>query len=300
MRHLLALLLTINLASLGFQGKKRFLTDDLGDPFYLARPPQRIVSLAPNITEILFELGLEDRLVGVTRYCDYPSQAAKKEIIGGLVDPNLEKIEALKPDLIVAFRGNPLRILKKLKNLRFPVFVFETGTTLEDLFPMVEKLGRLTHQEEEAVALVQALEKKHQDIQDALEDVEEKPKVFLSLHGAALWTCGKGSFLNDLLVSAKAVNIAGEVPQKWLNLNREQLIHKDPEVIIILAKNMNAFTLARERLTTDSRLREISAIKENRIFFVDENETSRFGPRLLDALEDVARILHPRQFGRQD
>ena len=279
-----------------FQEGGEVLIDDFGHPFHLSSPPRRIISLAPNITEILFALGLADKIAGVTRYCDYPPQAAEKEKIGGLVDPNLEKIEALHPDLIIAFRGNPVGILNKLRNLRFPVFVLDIGKSLEALFLTIEKIGRLTRAEAQAALLLESLGKRAQDIQDSMRDVTSRPRVFLALHGQGLWTCGRDSYLNDLLEKARAVNIAGRMPQRWLNLNREQLIHENPEVIFIMAKNEAGFQEARQRLQKDSRLMTVSAIQSGRIHLLDENTASRFGPRLLDALRDMAIILHPEKF----
>ena len=295
----LILLLFLNSAALpagASQEKSDILFDDFGHPFPLGNPPRRIVSLAPNITEILFALGLADKIVGVTRYCDYPRQAAEKEKVGGLVDPNLEKILALHPDLIIAFRGNPIGILNKLRRLRFPIFVLDIGKSLEALFLTIEKIGRLTRAETEAARVLESLEKQAREIRDALKDVESRPRVFLALRGQGLWTAGRDSYLNDLLDKARAINIAGRMPQRWLNLNREQLIHENPEVIFIMAKDETGFREASQRLQTDSRLKSIGAIQNDRIHFLDENIASRFGPRLLDALREMATNLHPEKF----
>jgi iron complex transport system substrate-binding protein len=270
--------------------------DDFNTPFSLAGTPQRIVSLAPNITEILFALGLEDRIVGVTRYCDYPAEALQKEKIGGMVDPNLEKIQALRPDLIIGFRGNPLGVLGKLRNLHFPVFVLNLGSSLDGLYQTVEKIGRATQADEPAKKLVNKLREKHSAIRLALRDTLKKPRVFLSVYGQGLWTCGEGSYLNDLLIQAGGLNIAGKTERRWLQLNREHFIHENPEVIIIMAKDKESFSRARESFRADSRLKDVRAVKGNDIHLLDENIAGRFGPRLIDALEAVARILHPEIF----
>jgi iron complex transport system substrate-binding protein len=290
------LLLALAIAMAPPQEKTKILYDDLNSPFPVGPPPRRIISLAPNITEILFALGLGEKVVGVTRYCDYPPEAAGKEKVGGMVDPNLEKIEALHPDLIIAFRGNPLTVLTKLRNLHFPVFVLDTGRSFADLFLTIEKIGRLTQEEKQAERLLGNLKKKYQEAEQALGNVDQKPGVFLMLHGQGLWTCGRESFLNDLILKAKGTNIAGEIPRKWLQLSREQLIHENPDVIIIMVKDEALFSQARSRLLSDSRLKTIRAIENNKIRFLDEDIASRFGPRLLEALLETARILHPQQF----
>ena len=270
--------------------------DDFNTPFTLAGPPQRIVSLAPNITEILFALGLGGRIVGVTRYCDYPAQALQKEKIGGMVDPNLERIQALRPDLIIGFRGNPLGILGKLRNLRFPVFVLDLGSSLDGLFQTIEKVGRVTRADGPAAEVVANLREKHQAIRQALRNSSKRPEVFLSVYGQGLWTCGAGSYLNDLLIQAGGLNIAGKTGRRWLQLNREQLINENPDVIIIMAKDKERFSQAGESFRADSRLKDVQAVKDNNIHLLDENVAGRFGPRLIDALEAVARILHPEVF----
>ena len=270
--------------------------DDFNTPFELTAAPQRIISLAPNVTEILFALGLGDRVVGVTRYCDYPAEALEKDKIGGMVDPNLEKIQSLRPDLIVAFRGNPLGVLNKLRNLHFPVFVLNLGRSLDGLFETIEKTGRVTRTEDSARAIIADLKKKQEAIRLALGNILKKPKVFLSVYGQGLWTCGEEGYLNDLLVQAGGVNIAGKIRRRWLQLNREQLIHENPDVIIIMAKDKERFSQAGGLFRADPRLKDVRAVKDNNIHWLDENVAGRFGPRLIDALDTVARILHPEIF----
>ena len=270
--------------------------DDFNTPFALAEAPQRIVSLAPNLTEILFALGLGDRVVGVTRYCDYPPQALQKEKIGGMVDPNLEKIQSIRPDLIIGFRGNPLGVLNRLRSLHLPLFVLNLGSSLEGLFQTIEKVGRVTRADESAKTLVAGLKEKHQAVALALRDVSKKPKVFLSVYGQGLWTCGEGSYLNDLLIQAGGINIAGMIKRRWLQLNREQLIHENPDIIIIMAKDKERFSQAGESFRSDPRLKDVRAFKDSRIHWLDENIAGRFGPRLIDALDAVARIIHPEIF----
>lgn len=292
--HALFLLFSLNAVLLGNQQKT--IKDDLDFPFVMTSPPQRIISLAPNITEILFNLDLGEKVVGVTRYCDFPEKALKKEKIGGLVDLNLEKIIALKPDLIIGFRGNPLRTIERLRSLHLPLFVLEMGTDLETLFIIIEKIGMITQKEKKAQILVESLKKRYDKTQTKLRNVQHEPRVFLSIHGTGLWTCGKGSFLDDLVGKARGVNIAGNIPRKWLHYNREQLIHDNPEVIITLAKSQTEFSKVKDWIKKEAHLEGIRAVETDRIYFLDENLATRPGPRLIDALEKLARILHPQFF----
>lgn len=279
--------------------QEKIIKDDLGFPFDMTAPPQRIISLAPNITEILFALGLGEKVIGVTRYCDFPEDAMKKEKIGGMVDPNLEKIIALKADLIIGFRGNPLTTLERLRNLNLPVFVLDIGTTIESTLSIVKKIGTVTHTEKRAELLIQSLRERYEKILSALRDVKQEPKVFLSLHGTGLWTCGKESFLNDLVKKARGMNIAGNIQRKWLNYNREHLIHEDPEVIIILSKSEKEFLKTKKWIKNEAHLEGTKAVDADRIYFLDENLATRQGPRLIQALEELARLLHPQCFEKE-
>jgi len=279
--------------------QEKIIKDDLGFPFDMTAPPQRIISLAPNITEILFTLGLGEKVIGVTRYCDFPEDTMKKEKIGGMVDPNLEKIIALKADLIIGFRGNPLTTLERLRDLNLPVFVLDIGTTIESTLSIVKKIGTVTHTEKRAELLIQSLRERYEKILSALRDVKQEPKVFLSLHGTGLWTCGKESFLNDLVKKARGMNIAGNIPRKWLNYNREHLIHEDPEVIIILSKSEKDFLKTKKWIKSEAHLEGTKAVDADRIYFLDENLATRQGPRLIEALEELARLLHPQCFEKE-
>jgi iron complex transport system substrate-binding protein len=270
--------------------------DDQGIAFPLSAPPRRIVSLAPNVTEMLFALGLDAEIAGVTRYCDFPEAALWKTKVGGLVDPNLELIQSLSPDLVVAFRGNPLRTIERLRALGIPVFVLDIGRKLEALFPLIAKLGRVTRRDKEAAALASGLRAKLESISGRLAGITVEPRVFLALHGQGLWTCGRLSYLNDLIALSKGRNVAGDVERGWLHYGLEQLVHDDPEVIIVLARTPAEFERGRDKFLKDRRLRKVAAVRTGRIFFLDENVTSRFGARLAEALDVVARNIHPEGF----
>lgn len=281
------------------EAQETIIKDDLGFAFTITSPPRRIISLAPNITETLFALGLGEKVVGVTRYCDFPEDALKKEKIGGMVDPNAEKIIALKADLIIGFRGNPLTAIERLRNLNLPVFVLDAGTTIESTLSIVSKIGTVTHAEKRAELFVRSLRERYEKILAALRSVKQEPKVFLSLHGTGLWTCGKESFLNDLVNKARGVNIAGTIPRKWLNYNREHLIHENPEVIIILSKSKQDFLKTKKWIKSEAHLEGTQAVDSDRIYFLNENLATRQGPRLIEALEELACLLHPQCFEKE-
>jgi len=274
------------------------LKDDLGRPFPLPeRTPERIVSMAPNVTEILFALGLGNRVVGVTRFCDYPPEAQSIRKIGGLVDPNIEIIQSLDPGLVIAFRGNPLRLVDRIRKLGLPAFVLDIGQGLEALFPLIAKIGRVTRSEERADALAAGLRRRLEAVDAAMSGVGTRPKVFVLLYGQGLWTCGGESYVDDLIVRAGGTNVASFMPKKWVLYKREQILKDDPDVIFILARSREDFATGRDWLQRKAHVESVAAVRSGRIFELDENAASRFGPRLVDVLDLMARLLHPELFG---
>jgi iron complex transport system substrate-binding protein len=254
--------------------QSRVIVDDAGTVFTIAETPRRIVSLAPNITEILFALGLGDRVVGVTRYCDYPPAALEKDKVGGLLDPDLEKIRSLRPDLIIAFRGNPWDAIDRLRGLRLRVFVLDIGKTLADVPRTIATIGRITLRENEAAALVRSLEDKARALAQVLEAVARKPKVFIEIQGLG----------------------AAGIRRDWLEYSRERLLQDDPDIILVMARTEADFVRARAWFETQGGLKDIRAVRNGRVHRLDENAASRFGPRLYDALVEIARLLHPDLF----
>ena len=276
------------------------LKDDLGRPFPLPeRTPERIVSMAPNVTEILFALGLGDRVVGVTRFCDYPPEARSIRRIGGLVDPNIEIIQSLDPGLVIAFRGNPLRLVDRIRKLGLPVFVLDIGQGLEALFPLIAKIGRVTRSEERADALAAGLRKRLEAVDAAMSEVGTRPKVFVLLYGQGLWTCGGESYVDDLIGRAGGTNVASALPKKWVLYKREQILKDDPDVIFILARSGKDFATGRDWLLRKARVESVAAVRSGKVYELDENAASRFGPRLVDVLDRMARLLHPELFGER-
>jgi iron complex transport system substrate-binding protein len=277
---------------------QQVIKDDLGRPFPLpASTPRRIVSMAPNITEILFALGLGGRVVGVTRFCDWPPEAKAIPKIGGLVDPNVEIIRSLDPDLVIAFRGNPLRVVERIGKLGLPVFILDIGEGLDNLFPLIERIGRVTRTEGAAAGLAAKLRARVEAIDAGLRGVLSRPAVFVLLYGQGLWTCGGESYVNDLIARAGGTNAASSLPKKWVLYKRERIIKDDPGVVFILARSASDFAAGRVRFARMPGMDGIKAVKEGKIYELDENAASRFGPRLVEVLDRMAELLHPERFG---
>lgn len=272
------------------------IRDWRGKEFPAGLRPKRIISLAPNITEILFALGAANEVAGVTRYCDYPAEAAAKTKIGGFLDPDIERIREAAPDLIVAFRGNPLERIERLDALGLRVFVLDIGRRLDDIPPLVEAIGAAVGRPEEAAALRRRLEEKAGRVSAALAGLTVRPRVFLKLQGEGLWTCGRESYFTDLITKAGGASITAGIEKNWLEYGTENLLGAPPDVIVVLARSDGDFTRTRAWLCSRPGLRELAAVRSNRILKLEENAASRFGPRLFDSLEELARLLHPERF----
>ena len=253
--------------------------------------------MAPNITEILFALGLGGRVVGVTRFCDWPPETKGIARIGGLVDPSVEVVRSLDPDLVIAFRGNPLRLVERVRRLGLPVFDLDIGRGLDGLVPLIERIGRVTRTEARAAELASGLRARVGAVDEGLRGVAARPGVFVLLYGQGLWTCGGESYVDDLIARAGGRNVAAALPKKWVLYKRERIVEDDPEVVFIMARSAADFARGRDALVRMPGAGGIRAVKEGRIFELDENAASRFGPRLVDVLARVAGLLHPERFG---
>ena len=299
MNRRMRLLAALGAAALGILGPGRAQTgrpatvaDDAGGTFTLGETPRRIVSLAPNITEILFALGLGDRVVGVTRYCDFPPEARAREKIGGFIDPSVEKIRALAPDLVIAYRGNPWEVLNRLKALRTPVFILDIGQRLEAVPETIAKIGKITRREDEARALLASLDRTYRKAAAAAGRAVSRPRVFLSLSGKDLMTAGRASYLHDLIERAGGANVAAAVSKPWAAYSRERLVRDDPDVVVIMAPSAADFAAGRARFEAQPGLAALRAVRAGRVRFLDENTASRIGPRLYAAFAELVRIIH--------
>ncbi len=274
------------------------MRDDLGAMVELERYPSRIISLSPSNTEILFAIGAGDRVVGVTSFCDYPSEAKTKEIIGGYTNPNLERIVSLRPDLVLAAKGNPKTVVAKLRNLGIPVFAVDSRG-VRDLIGDIRRIGSLVGERERADSLCSGLMRRIDRITDKTSAIppERRPRVFWGGWKTPIFTAGPGSFVHELIEMAGGGNIAGDSKVPWPNFSLEAVIERDPEIIIVGEMTPgNPLRL----FESAEGWKEVSAVKQGRIYYIDPNILTRPGPRLVDALELMAKIIHPELFNRDE
>ncbi|MBU1158163.1 MAG: cobalamin-binding protein [Candidatus Thermoplasmatota archaeon] len=267
------------------------ITDDYNRTITLPGIPQRIVSIAPTTTEILFAVGAGDQVVGVDDYSDYPAEALTKTRVGSF-QLSIETILSLEPDLIVCGDLVPVDDLEPLEVQGIPYFVFATRT-IDAVLKDIALAGILTGHVQESEALLDGLRARIDAITEkTLDSSVETPKVYVEYY--PLWTYGPGSFGDDLIRLAGGINIAANTTSEYPEVTSEFVISSDPDVII--------FTLGAMTTTTADEISErpgwdqITAIADDAIYSIDDNIVSRYGPRIVDGLEQLAELIHPELF----
>ncbi len=284
------------------------VVDALGRTVVFDEPPRRVVSLAPSITETLFALGLGDRVVGVTRHCNYPPEVSKLveegriAVIGGFWNPDVEKILALRPDLVVGSAGTSphLRLRELLEQAGVKV-VYVYGSAASDKYQVysdVRTLARVFGADEAAERVIGEIEDEVRRVEEAVsKDGRPRVLVLLGPPSWGLWSAGGNTFIGWVLRTAGGLNVA-ERFTGWPQLDYEFVLSQDPEVIIVSAMGADYEALAEEVLSTP--LAETSAAKSGRVYFVDLEANDilvRPGPRLGLAVRLAASILYPEVFG---
>ncbi len=270
------------------------LTDGLGREVTLDGPAQRIISLAPSITEMLFAVGAGSQTVGRDEASNYPDEALNVTSIGTTYsDLNTEAILALEPDLVIAAEANTPEQVKSLEDLGITVYYLKNPVTFAELYEQVELFGQFTGHEEEAKALAESLAARVDVVTTAVANVTEKPKVFYELDGtdpSKPWTTGAGTFIDTLITMAGGVNIGGVLSEPYPQISVEEIVRQNPDFILL---GDAAYGVTIESVAARAGWGDLTAVKDGNIFAFDDNLASRPGPRLVDGLEAMLKILHP-------
>jgi len=293
---LLCLIVNV-VASCQPQSSPGTFTDDLGREVNIESIPQRIVSLAPSNTEILFALGLEDKLVGVTEFCNHPEAAKDKPKIGGFSDVDIERTVALEPDLILATAIHDKTVIPALEKVGLTVFALAPDT-LDEVLADITLVGKVTGRSQEASQLVTSLEKRIKTITDKTRELAEteRPRtLFLTWHDP-LWTVGSETIINDLINQAGGGNIAQDL-SGHVTIDLETVIYRNPQVIIINTGHGEAEDLPYHYVLNEPRLRVTEAVTSGRVYQIDADIVNRPTPRMVGGLEQLARLIQPELFG---
>ena len=288
----LLLLSTLLWTSVSFPATMMFI-DEVGREVTFPFPPQRIVSLAPNITEILFSLALDEEIVGVSIHCNFPEKAKGKARVGSYISLDFEKITSLKPDLIIATgAGNTRDMVGRLEKLGFQTYVIYPKK-FDDILKSIAHIGQVVNRDREARVIIEGMRKRGQRVIELTKGLP-RPKVFIQIGDVPIVTVGKGSFADDLIRLAGGENIAGKEKEVYPRFGMEEILKRSPEVIVI--SSMNPRGDYQKILQEWARWKTIPAVKNGRIHLIDSDLLDRPSPRIIDGLEELARVLHPEKF----
>jgi len=280
----------------GQQSAARTMTDELGRKMTVPDDLKRVVSLAPSITEIIFALGKEDLLKGVSRFSDFPTAAEKLPSVGSYVHLDLEKIVALKPDLCIGIKdGNPIAVVRKLERLGIPVYAVDPRD-LEAILETIIQLGRLLGANQKAQTIVSDMRTRMERVKSLVATSPHKPRVFFQIGVSPIVSAGTQTYIHELILMAGGRNLA-EGPVPYPRYSREQVLGLSPDVMIITSMARGA---SFERVKKQwSRWPSMPAVRDNRILLLDSNLCDRPTPRLIDGLEQVAEAIHPELYRKK-
>lgn len=272
------------------------IVDGLGRSVTIDKIPQRIVSLAPSNTEILFALGLGDKVVGVTEYCNYPQEAMTKPKVGGFSNVDIEKVVSLEPDLVLATHIHGKTVIPALEKLGLTVVAITPGS-LNEVLDSITLVGKITGQSREASKLINDLGTRIEAVMDKTRILspDQKPRVFYITWHDPLMTAGTETLADDVISSAGGQNIAYDISgDKAINL--ETVIYRDPQVIVASVGMGSGGDLPWQYVQTEPRLENTQALLNDRVYKIDGDVIHRPGPRIVDALEQMAQFIHPELF----
>jgi len=270
-------------------------TDDMGREVRIEKTPERVVSHVPSITEILFALDLRERVVGVSEYCDYPEVAKAKPKVGNYFKPSIEKIVDLSPDLVLT-DGNDEHLMTQLDALGI-TFIVLKPEDIDSILKDIELVGQVTNTERKAKEMIKDMQDRMLRVSAQVRDAP-RVKVFYTFATTDLnnpWTAGPGSFVDSLITMAGGENIGAKALAPWVQFSIEEVIAADPQVIIVDASHGSAVTPIME-LKQHPVWRETAAIKQGRIHPIDGDLVNRSGPRIVQGLEEMAKMIHPELF----
>lgn len=265
------------------------IMDDLKNEVVFEQEPMRIVSATPANTEIIFALEMEEKLIGVTKDCNYPDEVLKIDKIGTVDDLDIEKLVKLDTDLVITGYVSDETISKiKDKGIKILVMV---PNDFEGVYDNIEIIGKAINAKEKARNLVNKMRSKQQEIIERISNSTRK-RVFFELWNEPLMCFGSGSFVDKMILIANGENIAGDLETLYPNMSVEMLIEKNPEVYIAVNDDVKTIEDIKKR----DGYEKISAIKNERIYLLDGDIISRPGPRIVDALEMIAKVIHPKLY----
>lgn len=266
--------------------------DSLGRKVIIRRPPQRIVSLAPSNTEILFALGLDDRIAGVTDFCDYPEKAKLKPHVAGYMTPDIEKLVTIAPDLVLAESIHEKTVLPALEKVGLTVIVL-SAHTVDEIIDNITLVGQVTGSSAAASQLTHQLSGRIKTItsKTVMLSPDKRPRVMYVIWHDPIWTMGGKTYIDDLITKAGGTNIFSADFENSRIVSPESIVSKNPQVLIVTGMTASADATA-SSLKQQDWMQATDAIKNNRVYKISNaNLIERPGPRIVDGLEEVTGLL---------
>jgi iron complex transport system substrate-binding protein len=271
----------------------RDLVDEAGRHVTVPDDPRRIICLAPSITEAVFALGKGEEVIGVTDFTEYPPEARQKTSVGGLVDPSIEKIVSLRPDLVIATEEiNRLETVEELARLGIPVFVINPQG-LQGIVTAALDMGNALGCSGQAQALAKQLAEKGRRVADRVAGLP-RPKVFVLIWDDPVMTAGSKAFITDVISAAGGDSITADIPQLWPQISLEEVLRRSPDFLLLIRGTHQEITL--DNLKQRAGWDRLKVVTEKRVIYMDER-FEHSSPFVFDALENLAKQLHPEAFG---
>jgi iron complex transport system substrate-binding protein len=272
----------------------RAVVDETGRTVQVPARVERIVSLAPNLTEIVFALGLEEKLVGVTSLCDFPAAARAKPRVGDVLNPSLEKILELKPDVVLgSTAGNRRETVEALERLGVPLYGVE-ARSVGGILESIRDIAELAGDSQAGAELAEGLQARLVAV-EAHTAAAPAPRVLFALWLEPLVTIGHNTFLDDVLARAGAESVTADLGESWPRLSVEEVIRRDPDYLIL--PRTHSLQASFERIVQEDPWRRLRAVREDRVVWLDD-AVLRPGPRIVDAIEELSKALHPEAWNR--
>lgn len=272
--------------------------DDSGKTVKIDSQAKRIISLAPSNTEIIYALNLEDHLAGVTEYCNYPPEAKNKAVIGGFSTVDIEKTVSLQPDLVLASNIHSKSTTPMLEKLGFNVVTLNPKT-IEGVISDISQVANICHVAQQSQGTIESLKKRAEVVSTRTAKLtgNDKPRATVIIWHDPLMVAGKDTLIDDIMRLCGATNVAAPV-SGHASFSIESLLSTDPQVIFLPTSMGLTESPLWNSITTDARLKSISAIKNNAVYKIDGDILLRFGPRSITAMEQMAALLHPNLFSK--
>jgi len=265
------------------------IVDSYNREVLLDKIPERVVSISPGATETIYALNSQDTLVGRSDYCDYPEEATQIESVGQITEPNIEKIAELNPDLVIASAHFSKELVDKIEALGIKVAVLYGEDSFDGAYKNIQDIAVVLGKQEEGTKIVDEMKKKVEEVENKVKDLKKPSVYYVVGFGKTDFTAGGNTFIGQIIDRAGGENIAKDI-DGW-NYSKEVLMEKNPYIVVLSDKYDS-----KSGFTTGEGYKDLTAVKEGRVYEIDDNMLSRQGPRQADGLEALAKIIHPEAF----